>query len=148
MVRWAGSGDIWGRKPQGLFSLHHWFSLGPWQLRRQLLPPVAFWKRGSSCATGPPRNSRIEIITISFTDQLLNDDRHFLFFRALSNPSGKRFRALKISGGIHQLDGVYQLCQPRIEIRMIVGNHVGLIKTGIGAKLSIFQEAGRPNGQR
>ena len=137
---------FWG-KPQGFFSFHDGFSQ-PHGDGGNTFFRLHFGKRVVIVRLGNPRDGRVKIIAVSFTNQLLNDHRHLLFFRSLTDPPGKCFGALKICGGIHQLDGVYQLRQSRIEIRVIVGNHVGTIKTGVSTQLGVFQQAGGSYGQR
>ena len=81
-------------------------------------------------------------------DHFLQDYRHFLFLDHVVDGVEVRPRLGREDGGVHQLDSVFRVPRPSLEVRVIVRQEVGGVHAGKGLVERVLEQPGGAYRQR
>ncbi len=135
------------REAQRLLPLHHRFAQPQGDVGNPLLGPHGP-HRVEIVRLGHAGNRRVEEIAVGVAHQFLDDHRHGFFLGLVGRAAGKGLGAFVVGGSIDELDGGHEVREAHGQIRVVVGNHVGLVEAGVGLELGVFQQARGAHRQR
>ncbi len=88
-----------------------------------------------------PRHVRIEAVSVAVPDHFLDDDRHLLVGAGSLRGANVTLRVAEVGGRIDELDGLHQLAEPGVRVRLVVGDHFRLVNPRERAKQRVLQQA-------
>ncbi len=81
-------------------------------------------------------------------DRLFNNHRHLLFFQTEGRGAEISLGVLAEGRCVDPFDGLVQILQSRVELRIAVGEHKSVIHAGEGLVLRILQKTRQLRGEQ